>query len=284
MGYFLTILVFYGRTAISSVGIHLVFSLGGIFFLGMPSVVKVGAYTIALAEKQGMSGGVSFFIALSISFLCGLMFAWLFMKVSADSFAVLSLASILAIEALLRSWDTVTNGVLGISGIKRPDLFSTLPSLAIGIIVVVIVLFLMEFILLQTWIGRALRAYKQDEISLQALGVPTMKLAQAAILIASILAGISGIFMAWHIQYIDPMISGIPFLIEVITIGILSLKPKVRSVALMTLLVIVLPESLKFIDFPTSVFGYMRTFSYSIVLIFLILKLSKQQYITKRNI
>lgn len=284
MGYIYTIILAFLGTLISAIALHGSFSLAGIFFLGVPVTMKMAIYTLAIAEKAGLAPEIAFLLAVIASALVGLIFAILFVKLSADSFAVLGLAALLASEALLRSWDGVTNGILGIAGIARPELLSSLQSLTIGVAIVAGVLLLFQYVFLQTWLGRAVRAYKQDEVSLEAQGIPTRRVGQLLILITSVISALAGIFLAWRIQFIDPSVAGLSMLIEVLTVSILALRPSVRALALAALFVSFFPEILRFLSLPTSVMGYARLLLYSVVLLILIRKLAPKLSTANRTI
>lgn len=284
MGYLATIINKIGQMFTMGVGIHLVFSLGGIFFLGFPTVVSVAAYTLAICEKQGMSPWLALIAALIAGLIVSLLFAYLFIKVSADSFAVLGLASVIAFNALALSLDTLTNGVLGISGIKRPELFDSLPALAIAAILVALLMIIFEILLLKTTFGRALRALKENKTSLAALGVSPNKISTIIIVITGIIFSIAGIFMIWQVQFLDPGFGGLHLLVEVLTIGILALRPQIRWVALGTLFVVFVPEALRFLSLPSTILGHLRILLYCTFLIVLILKLQDKLHIPHRSI
>jgi len=284
MGYLYTIILAFLGTLISAVALHGSFSLAGIFFLGVPVTMKMAIYTLAIAERAGLAPELAFLLALLSSIAVGVIFAFLFVKLSADSFAVVGLAALLASEALLRSWDGVTNGILGIAGIARPGFLPSLPSLVIAVGVVAAVLLLFQYIFLQTWIGRAVRAYKENEISLEALGLPTKKIAQPLIVITSVIASLAAIFQAWRIQFIEPGVAGLPMLIEVLTVAILALKPSIRAIVLASLFVSFFPEILRFLHLPTTVMGYARLLLYSVVLLILIRKMAPRLATANRSI
>ncbi len=283
MGYFLTVIAGFCSDALAGVGLHGVFSLAGIFFLGIPVVMKISVYALAIAQRAGVPPEIAFIFAIIAAIAVGIIFAYLFVKVSPDSFAVLGLASLLACESLLQSWDSVTNGILGISGIRRPELFSSLPSLVIIYVLAVAVFFLLEWIFLRTRYGRLVRAYKQNEIVLQALGHSSSRIGQLLIIAASFIYGVVGILMAWRIQFVDPSIAGIPYLIEIVTIGVLALNPRVSSLAAATFFVAVFPEVLRFFNPPTAIMGYSRVLLYSIFLMVIIGKLLPKLSISNRS-
>lgn len=132
MGYIFTILTTFWNTVVSGVAMHLVFSVSGIFFLGLPTVSKVSAYTLAILEKNGVDPITAFFIATAVSVTVGVAFAFISLRVNTESLAAISIGSILATEAVLQSWDSFTGGVLGISGIARPEMMSSLTSVMVG--------------------------------------------------------------------------------------------------------------------------------------------------------
>lgn len=284
MGYFLTILSFFFNTLIEGVAVHLVLSLAGIIFLGMPTVLKASLYALAIAEKSGISPEVSFFIAILVSLLVGLLFALLYTRVSPDSFAVLGMASMLALDALVKSMDKVTNGVLGISGIVRPGWMPDLMMVGIVSVIVGLICLFFELILLQTPFGRKMRGFKEDEITLQSMGINTKKLSRFVIIISSLFLSIAGSLFLWRIQFLDANFGGVPALVFLLTLGILALKPRIRFVVLGSAVVTFLPEILRFFQFPSSLMGYIRDLLYALFLILLIHQLHKHFIPSRRTI
>ena len=144
MGYFLTILARFSQYLLMGAGMQLVFSQTGIVYLGMPATAATAAYVLAIAEKFGMNPWLALVLALIAGLLIGLIYSYFYLKLSADAFTVLSFASISAMMALFDSWESVTNGTLGIVAIRRPAGFQNLLSLTLFVFVlaVLIVLFL----------------------------------------------------------------------------------------------------------------------------------------------
>lgn len=284
MGYFLTILSFFFNTLIEGVAIHMVLSLAGIIFLGVPTVVKASLYALAIAEKAGITPEISFVIALLVSIVVGLLFGYLFTRVSPDSFAVLGMASMLALDALIKSLDKVTNGVMGISGVARPGWMSDLAGVAIATVVAGVICLGIEAVLLQTPFGRRMRAFKEDEITLQSLGLNTKRFSRKVIVITSILLSIAASLFLWRIQFLDANFGGVAFLVFILTLGILAVKPKLRYVVLGAAVVSFLPEILRFFQFPSSLMGYIRDLLYALFLILLIHQLHTHFITSRRTI
>lgn len=284
MGYFFTILATFWNSLISGVSMHLVFSVTGIFFLGLPTVSKVSSYTLAILEKDWFSPASAFLIALLISAILGAVFAFIAFRISAESFAALSIGSILATEAVFRSWDSFTGGTLGISGIMRPDIVSSLPHFAISVMIFSIFILSFEAIILQAPFGRALRAYREAPYILDSMGIHSIRLAQSIIIITSMIISVAASILVWRVQFIDPSISGIPLLIELLTISIIAFRPRLRALVLASIFVTLLPEILRFFHLPDSMFGQLRILIYSVLLLTLLHIFASYFHFSKRSI
>jgi branched-chain amino acid transport system permease protein len=283
MGYLLTTICQYFETLIGVTGVHLSLSVGGIFFLGFPVTFASGAYAMVIFEKQGLPLYLAVTISMIIALLIGFIFALAYIKLSNDSFTILTLASILACDAVLKSWDNVTGGVLGISGISRPDFLSSLPALAIGQSIVAFVIIILEYILLKTSFGRSLLAMKENKASLNSLGSSDHKIGFTIVMIVSILAAVEGMFSIWRIQFLDPSFAGIMILIKMLTVAIIAYKPRVLWLVLSALFIVMLPEALRFFHLSSVIMGQMRILIYALLVIFLIRNLSGRSLQTNRS-
>jgi branched-chain amino acid transport system permease protein len=266
-----------------SVGSHLAVSVSGIFFLGTTVAFSLAAYVFTISAKAGSSIFLSVVLALLAAVILGVIFSFFYRRLSADSFVVFTLASVLAFDALLRSWSSLTGGVLGISGVPRPASVSSLADLVIlqGVVAVSFVLF--EYFILKSPFGRVLQAHKENRTYLNSLGWNSNFIGSAVVVLASFASAMAGILAIWRIQFLDPTFGGgIPLLIEVLTISILAIRPKVRWLVISTLVIILIPEVLRFFPMPSSILGHLRVILYSGLLIILVKRLSAGYTFEKR--
>ena len=270
MGYFLNTLSKIWETTIAAVGGHLTLGLGGIIFLGFPASFWCGAYGYAVATKAGLSVSVSLIIGVALSAVIGAIFAFFYSRMSNDSFAVMTLASVLGMDALIRTWDSVTGGVLGIAGVPRFFPNQTLQSLVIFEAIIAIACLVFESVLLKSPFGRALRAIKENKTALVSLGTSAQLTGQIAVLFASLFAGIAGILVVMRIQFLDPSLGGLFMLVQILTISIMASSPKATVFFGATTAVVLLPEVLRFFNLPVSILGYSRNLLYGLLLIVLI--------------
>jgi branched-chain amino acid transport system permease protein len=284
MGYFFTQLARLCETAIMSVGAHLTIAVSGIFFMGIPVTFSLAAYALVIAQNFGLSLVVSLIISFSAVLIASLIFVIAYLKLSDDSFTVFTLASILAFDAAVKSWDSLTGGVLGIAGISRPEFVSTLAKLAWFQFALAILALAIEQVILKTRLGRALRAMKEDKYLVESLGISRRRAGATVILISSFAAAVSGIVSIWRLQFLDPSFGGIILLIQIVTIAIIAAKPKVRWLAFATLIIVLLPEALRFLDLPSSIVGHLRNLFYALILLVMIKNISDKLLPQKRFI
>ncbi|MFA5870924.1 MAG: branched-chain amino acid ABC transporter permease [Candidatus Paceibacterota bacterium] len=284
MGYLYTQIARFFETSMLSVGVHITTSIAGIFFFGFPVAFSFGAYALVILIKNGFTLWIAFIITILLSVLLGLIFSLLYRRLSNDGFAVFTFASVLAFDSLIKSWDSLTGGVLGISGISRPSFARTLVALVILQGILAICVFIFEYTLLQSPFGRALRAHNESKIFLDATGIPASGIGSFAITLAVVLSALAGILAIWRIQFLDPSFGGIAILLQILTIGILAMKPKVSGLILSVLCIVLLPEILRFFPFPSSIMGHLRILFYSVLLIVLVKQLSTRYTSKKRFI
>ena len=275
MGYYLSVLIKIFISFIQSVGAHLSLSQAGIFFLAIPVSFSFMGYSFAILQKKFLFGSASAFgISLILTFLLGVLLSYLYVRVSHESFTVLTAASIVGFEAFLKSFGDLTGGVLGISGIMRPGIMRTLPDIVLVSGLGVLLLVVIEYLIFRAPFGRALRGLKESETLLESLGISANKIGTTVICLATVLSGIAGSLEAMRIQFLDPTFGGFPNLIMIASIAILSMKPRVRTLMFSTLFVVLLPEILRFFSFNPSTMGHMRMLVYSAMLVILIRNLS----------
>ena len=284
MGYIYTILARFLATLGQGAAGQLNLSMAGIFLLSLPVCYSFSAYSMAILNKKaGLTIGISILLAMLLTALLGAVFSFLYTKVSKDSFTVLSLGSILAFEAFVRSFDSLTGGVLGISGILRPQIIKTLPKLLILSALVMLLVLICQYVIFKSPMGRKIRALKEHPIALEALGASKTHTASFIIIGGSFLSGLSGLLEILRIQFLDPSFGGIANLIVLASVSILAIKPQVKYLVLATAFVIFLPELISFLNVPSALLGHLRVLLYSCLLILLIYKISGKSNLENRE-
>ena len=270
------------ETTVIAAGSHISTTVSGVFFLGIPVMVSIGAYGFSIPQREGLSTEIAILVSLLVGFVVAMIFGFLYIKLSHNSFVVITLTSILAVEAIAYAWQPLTGGGLGIVGIERPGILDSFTGFIIGVGILMLFVLLCEYVVLKSWLGRSLRGMKEKDYLVESLKVSTDHIGVFAVAFSSMTAVIYGILVAWRIGFIDPKIGSILLLLQAITIAILAIKPNVLWVFFATVIVIVLPELLRFFDFPSLVLGHLRNILYAVILIPILLFLNYNSATSKR--
>jgi len=119
--------------------------------------------------------------------------------------------------------------------------------------------------------GRELTSVREDETAAIALGKNTARLKLVVFVAGAFFAGIAGSLYAHYITFIDPSsfttMESITILLMVIFGGMGSVPGAVVG----ALLLVVLPEALRFVGLPSSVAAPLRQMLYGLLLVLLML-------------
>jgi branched-chain amino acid transport system permease protein len=138
------------------------------------------------------------------------------------------------------------------------------------LVFLIIVYFASRFIVNSSF-GRALKAIREDEKVLQVFGYNTPYFKLAIFTISATMAAIAGSFFASYITFIDPTSFNLSESIFILAIIILGGLANLHGSILGALFLILLPELLRFVGFPTEIAAQMRQVVYGVILVLLML-------------
>ncbi len=119
--------------------------------------------------------------------------------------------------------------------------------------------------------GKVLEATRDNELAVRVLGKNTFKIKSIALGASAFFAGIAGSLYAHYITYIDPSSFEIMQLIPILCIVIIGGLASLKGTIVATIVLILLPEPLRFIGFPSSIVGPMRQILYALVLLLILI-------------
>jgi len=260
---------------ILSISLQLSIGFAGLLSLAHIAFYCIGAYTSALLALAG----VPFWICIVLAGISAMIFGFLLSiptnKLKGDYLALATLAFHIVVYAVALNWTGLTRGPLGLPGIPRPSIFGfvfsgNLSFLILTFIIMLICYFIAKLIISSPF-GKALGAIRDDELSTKVLGKNTFKMKTYALGISALIAGIAGSLYAHYITFIDPssfhLMQMVPILAIVIIAGLASL----RGTIIVSIILVLLPEPLRFIGFPSSMVGPMRQIIYALILILILL-------------
>jgi branched-chain amino acid transport system permease protein len=169
------------------------------------------------------------------------------------------------VTLIMVNWIPVTHGPDGVGNIKRPPgLESAHSFLALCVIALALIGYLV-WRLPQTPLGRSMRAVRDNELAAGVAGINVYRTKVAAFAISAALGGIGGGLFAGGFAYVSPDQFSFAESIVFITMTLLGGVASPVGALIGTALLIVLPESLRFLK---SVPGlYLAIYGLSIILI-----------------
>ena len=219
------VLTFAGIYGLAAIGLNVHFGLTGLLNFGHASFMGVGAYVTLLLiphaagrEGQITETGLPFLLALVIGILSASLFGLLLglpaIRLRGDYLAIVTIAAAEIFRLLVRDLEAVTGGVYWLINFSdslqkyRPNFIETFVSkydlnagqIWVGFlswVSIFFVLLLLKRLNSSPW-GRALRAVREDEDAVRALGKNAVWLKLQSFMLGAGIAGLAGVFLAFN--------------------------------------------------------------------------------------
>ena len=196
------------------------------------------------------------------------------LRLKGDYFVLGSLGFQSIVFIILYNWVDVTRGPYGISGIPSPSIFGFkiqgLPIwFAFSSIVMLVCVFIIS-IIMDSPFGRTLKSIRDNEIAAGSLGknVPYFKVRTFAV--AAGFAAVSGMLFSGYMRYIDPTSFTVMESVFILSIIIIGGAGNLRGPIIGSVVLVVLPELLRFLGMPDAIAANMRQVIYGVAMILLI--------------
>lgn len=193
---------------IATMGLNLTVGYAGQKSLGHAAFFGIGAYTVAIFLKAGLSFWLGLPVAALFCFVVGLALGFPALRVQTIYLAFATLGFNTALWLVMRNEEWLTGGTFGINNIARPSLggISFDGNLAYYYLVLAftIVLALLLWGLLRSPWGKAFTALRDNAIRAESLGIDTRSYTLLSFAIGAVYAGVAGGLYASQVQFIDP--------------------------------------------------------------------------------
>ncbi len=239
-----TLLNYIGLYAIVAVGLVLLTGVGGLTSFGQAAFVGLGAYTTAwLSTTHGFSPWLTLFIGLAITASVALFLGFITLRMGGHYLPLGTIAWGISLYFLFGNVEFL-GGHTGITGIPAVSLFDLeLKSsrefyYLIWIAVLLAILAISN--LLDSRVGRSIRALKGGVVMAEAMGVNTPRTKVIIFLIAALLASVSGWLYAHLQRFVNPtpfsLTQGIEYLFMAVVGGVGHVWGAVLGAGLITVL------------------------------------------------
>ena len=195
----------------------------GLISLGHSAWLAIGAYGSALTLQVGGAWWLSLLIGVSLGAMSGWLLGWTTERLQSTSLTVSTLVAALLIQELLLLAENWTGGYSGIS-VDTPDFLKESTNQHWGYWMSLLALsgaWLCWQQLKDSTIGRCWRASK-DSSQAMCLGINPQRARQQALVWSGGIAALSGILLAWQLQYLSPEAFPLTLSLEILLIGLLG--------------------------------------------------------------
>lgn len=248
----------------------------GLLSITQSGFYGLGAYTSALLA-------INFRISFILGVLIGIIIASLFslivslpsLRLYGDYFVIATFGFQVIIFGLFNNWIELTRGPLGIPGIPHPSLLGwRIDSKWDFLFLAICFAIFAHFVVLRITdgpLGRVLHAIREDEVFAQSLGKNTLWFKVITFAISAAIAASAGSIYAHYATYIDPAAFTVMDSILIISIVIIGGAGSRWGPIVGAIVLIVLPEVLRFIGISGSIAANMRQMLYGLLLVIMMI-------------
>lgn len=271
MEYLLHILIQVSVFAVLALGQNLVLGRAGMLFVAQASLFAVGAYATAISASFGLPSLVSLMIGICTAVVIGFPMGLPALRLRGDFLLVASLGLCEIVRSILNNSDRVTGGAAGLMNIPPLKILGITfagPIRVAPIAITILGLSVLFFYLTEkSPFGNLLSAIGEDTEAVRGLGKSVRKAKITAIAISSAWAGLVGGIWAFYLTYLDPSGFTVWDSILILAMVILGGSGQISGALIGTLVLVLLPEFLRFSGIPTAIAAPLRQIIYGSALI-----------------
>lgn len=207
LSYLVAVLIVAGIYALLTQGLNLHYGFTGLINFGHVGFFAIGAYASALLALHGQPIAEGFLAAIILAALSAYPLGLVALRLRDDYLAIVTLGFSEIVRIVIVSEQWLTGGVQGLPGIPRP--FASLGGNAdvayAGLVLAcnaLVILFVLK--LARSPFGRLIKAIRDDETAVCALGKYPAGAKIRVFMIGAGIAGLAGALYAHYITYLVP--------------------------------------------------------------------------------
>lgn len=257
---------------ILGISLNLLFGYAELFSVCHAIFYGIGAYAVALLTlKLGMNFIVAAIAAIALASIMGAIISIPSIRVKAEYLMLVTFGFQMVMYTVFVLWVSLTRGPSGIPGIPRLSFFgytffsrySFLPfSWSFAALS-----FFVAWRVVNSPFGRVLRANREDELATQALGKNVRRFKVQVFVLSSAMAALGGCLLAPYITFVGPEYFTLHTSITLILLVILGGLGNLWGSVVGAVIVVLLPEILRFVALPAAIANPLRMVLYSGLLV-----------------
>ncbi len=272
--YVLQLIVFACAYALVAASVNITIGFAGLFSIAQAALYGVGAYICALIEIHlGLDLSIATILAVLGALVVSALTAFPAVRLKAEYLVVGSLALQLVASTIF-SQTHYLGAADGLIGIPEPKLFGVLLKQQqywiVACIVVAVVYLLLGIALASPW-GRLVRAIRDDEVAVAALGKNVLIVKLSVIALSGGLAGLGGVVYANYVLYISPEDFGLNVSVAFLAVALIGGSNRIIGGVVGAVILVGLPELIRLITLPPNLSGQLQELVYGTLLVLFML-------------
>jgi branched-chain amino acid transport system permease protein len=281
VNYLLHLLIYFCIYAIQAMSLNIVMGYCGLFTLAHAGYFAIGAYTYAIASHFGLSFVPALILAAFVSGFLSLLISLPAWRLKGDYFVLLSLSAQALLFSVLYNWYSpsgkmgslanLTNGPFGIAAIPRPSIcgirLDSIGHISATYAIIFVFCCAIVWLLLSSPWGRLLQCQRDDELAARSLGKNIRMVKVQACAVGCGLVAVAGVLYAAYVTYIDPTMASLDESIMMACMVIIGGLGNFRGPLVGALVLLAIPETLRFVHMPDVYASNVRLMVYGLLLI-----------------
>jgi branched-chain amino acid transport system permease protein len=244
------VLVLAGLFTLMALGFDLVLGYLGELSLGHAAFFGLGAYTTALLTRRfDVPFPLDLLAAGLFTGTVGILIGAPSLRLKGPYFAIVTFGFAEILHLIALNWTSLTRGPMGLPDIPHARLGPLRITTELGYYYVTLVLIGVAILvtrrLLDSTVGHAFLAIRENEELASATGIPTFRFKLLAFVIGMIFAGAAGCVYARYVHFVDPTALSFYYTVTVVSIVIVGGQGSIGGTILGALLFTFLPEYLR---------------------------------------
>ncbi len=272
MEYLLHILILCGIYLVLATSLDLIAGHAGLVSLAHAAFYGLGAYTSALLA---VCLGIPFFIGVIAGMVLAVLVSFVIslptMRLHEDYFVIATFGFQMILFNVFNNWIGLTGGSRGIQGIPQPLILGRSINPHVTFLVLALVFASFAYVVVtritRSPFGRVLKAVREDEPFAQSMGKNVLVFKATAFAVSAALAASAGSLYAHYVTYIDPASFTVTESILVLSMVIIGGAGNRWGPFIGAIVLVTLPEALRFMGLPISVAANLRQIIYGTLLV-----------------
>jgi branched-chain amino acid transport system permease protein len=248
--YWLHVLIMAGIFAVLALSLNLLLGYTGQLSLGHAAFFGIGAYASALVtlklERTAWEGLAAAAVLAGVS---GWGIGRLALKLRGAYFVLVTISFAGVISLVSVNWMELTNGPLGLPGVPAPELgpwsFRTKRAYYYLVLAAVALSYLVCRRLVDSRIGRALLALRENEALAESVGIDVTRYLVLAAVVSAAMAGLAGGLYAHYVRFVSPEVFLFTYTVTMVIMVVAGGKGTLAGPIVGALLFTALPEALR---------------------------------------